>query len=247
MSSRCSIGSPEHLVPGAAPVSSRCLQAPAGDHGPVLNQAIEYRSNAQSAIISAFQLSAIFAKPSTATVAPTPNPHSRQAFTAFPRVRSSEAFRRRPYTGSIARAGPASETLPDSGCSRNHDRAAGFDPKEPFRPRRWIVAAARKRTFAPLAEITSSASVPHLPDADQSALQPVVRGRAGLRADGGRDAAADGRITAGMARERFRAALRNAGRHPCVIECGRQRVHCASGRRRGSGAHACRGWCGKCQ
>ena len=96
MSSRCSIGSPEHLVPGAAPVSSRCLQAPAGDHGPVLNQAIEYRSNAQSAIISAFQLSAIFAKPSTATVAPTPNPHSRQAFTAFPRVRSSEAFRRRP-------------------------------------------------------------------------------------------------------------------------------------------------------
>ena len=113
LSSRCSIGSPEHLVPGAAPVSSRCPQAPAGDHGPVLNQAIEYRSNAQSAIISAFQLSAIFAKPSTTTAAPTPNPHSRQAFTAFPRVRSSEAFRRRPYTGSIARAGPASETLPD--------------------------------------------------------------------------------------------------------------------------------------
>src|ERR1700724_3364786 len=96
LSSRCSIGSPEHLVPGTAPVSSRCLQAPAGDHGPVLNQAIEYRSNAQSAIISAFQLSAIFAKPSTATAAPTPNPHSRQALTAFPRVRSSEAFRRRP-------------------------------------------------------------------------------------------------------------------------------------------------------
>jgi hypothetical protein len=41
-------------------------------------------------------LSAIFAKPSTATAAPTPNPHSRQALTAFPRVRSSEAFRRRP-------------------------------------------------------------------------------------------------------------------------------------------------------
>src|SRR5712671_4112074 len=87
-----------HLVPGTAPVSSRCLQAPAGDHGPVLNQAIEYRSNAQSAIINAFQFSAIFAKPSTATAAPTPNPHSRQAFTAFPRVRSSEAFRRRPLS-----------------------------------------------------------------------------------------------------------------------------------------------------
>jgi hypothetical protein len=62
LSSRCSIGSPERLVPGTAPVSSRCLQAPAGEHGPVLNQAIEYRNNAQSAIISAFQLSAIFAK-----------------------------------------------------------------------------------------------------------------------------------------------------------------------------------------
>jgi hypothetical protein len=96
LSSRCSIGSPEHLVPGTAPVSSRCLQAPAGDHALVLNQTIEYRSNAQSAIISAFQLSAIFAKPSTATAVPTPNPHSRQALTAFPRVRSSEAFRRRP-------------------------------------------------------------------------------------------------------------------------------------------------------
>ena len=60
------------------------------------HQAIEYRSNAQSAIISALQLSAIFAKPSTATAAPTPNPHSRRALTAFPRVRSSEAFRRRP-------------------------------------------------------------------------------------------------------------------------------------------------------
>ena len=35
-----------------------------------------------------------------------------------PRVRSSEAFRRRPsYTGSIARAGPASETLHDGGPS----------------------------------------------------------------------------------------------------------------------------------
>jgi hypothetical protein len=54
-----SIGSPEHLVPGTTPVSSRCLQAPARDHGPVLNQSIEYRSNAQSAIISAFQHSIV--------------------------------------------------------------------------------------------------------------------------------------------------------------------------------------------
>jgi hypothetical protein len=87
------------------------------DHGPVLNQAIEYGSNAQSAIISAFQLSAIFAKPSTATATPTANPHSRQALTAFPRARSSEASDAGPCTGSIARAGPASETLPESGLS----------------------------------------------------------------------------------------------------------------------------------
>ena len=54
-------------------------------------------SNAQSAIISAFQLSAIFAKPSTATAAPTPNPHSRQALTAFPRVRWDPTFSEHSY------------------------------------------------------------------------------------------------------------------------------------------------------
>ena len=70
VSSGCSIGSPEHLVPGTAPVSSRCLQAAAAAHRPVLDQAIEYKSNPQSAIISAFQFSANFAKPSTATAAP---------------------------------------------------------------------------------------------------------------------------------------------------------------------------------
>ena len=148
MSSRCSIGSPEHLVPGAAPVSSRCLQAPAGDHGPVLNQAIEYRSNAQSAIISAFQLSAIFAKPSTATAAPTPNPHSRQAFTAFPRVRSSEAFRRRLlyWVDRSRRAG-----------IRNPSRLRSFG-RRPTRVRPLAVQTARL------------ASSPH-----RARLQPVSR------------------------------------------------------------------------
>jgi hypothetical protein len=144
LSSRCSIGSPEHLVPGAAPVSSRCLQAPAADHGPVLNQAIEYRSNAQSAIISAFQLSAIFAKPSTATATPTPNPHSRQALTAFPRVRSSEAFRRRPpnRVDRSRRAGIRNpsrfQTFPPSlrnrrrvseASTRSRRRPAEYDPE----------------------------------------------------------------------------------------------------------------------
>jgi hypothetical protein len=96
------------------------------------HQAIEYRSNAQSAIISALQLSAIFAKPSTATAAPTPNPHSRRALTAFPRVRSSEAFRRRPLY-RVDRSRPAGirnpsrfRTFPPS------PRCAKLRPHQPF-------------------------------------------------------------------------------------------------------------------
>jgi hypothetical protein len=84
LSSRCSIGSPEHLVPGAAPVSSRRLQAPAADHRPVLNQTVEYGSNAQSAIIGGFQLSAIFGKPAPAKAAAPPNLHRRPSAHCFP-------------------------------------------------------------------------------------------------------------------------------------------------------------------
>jgi len=61
-----------------------------------LNQAVEYGSSSQSAIISGFQLSAIFGKPSPAKAAASSNPHRGQPLTAFPRVRSSKAFRRRP-------------------------------------------------------------------------------------------------------------------------------------------------------
>src|SRR6267143_3105952 len=78
-------------------------------HRPALNQAVVYGSSGRSEIISGFQLSAILPKPSPAEAAATSNPHRRQG--AFPRVRSSEAFRRRPYTGSTACVGPASETL----------------------------------------------------------------------------------------------------------------------------------------
>ena len=46
---------------------------------------------------------------------PSQIPIDGEVLTAFPRVPSSEAFGRRPYTGSTARAGPASETLPVSG------------------------------------------------------------------------------------------------------------------------------------
>ena len=93
---RGSLRSLEHLVPGAAPVSSQCLQAPAGHHGPVLNQAVECGSSGQSAIISGCQLSVISGKAFPAKAAARPNPHSRPSAHRFPRVRSSEAFRRRP-------------------------------------------------------------------------------------------------------------------------------------------------------
>ena len=75
---------------------SRRLQAPAADNGPDLNQTVECGSNPQSAIISGYQLLATFRKLSPAKAAAPPNLHSGRALTAFPRVRSSEAFGRRP-------------------------------------------------------------------------------------------------------------------------------------------------------
>jgi len=63
------------------------------------------------------------------------SPIDRQALIAFPRVRSSEAFRRRPpIPGSIAGAGPASETLTE---------------KPPFAARKK--SATRVQVFGPLA------------------------------------------------------------------------------------------------
>ena len=112
LSSRGRTGSLEHLVPGAAPVSSQRLQAPAGHHGPVLNQVVEYDSNGQSAIISGFQLSAIFGKPSPAKAAAPSNPHRRPNAHRVPARSFFGGFPKpAPYTGSIARVGPASETI----------------------------------------------------------------------------------------------------------------------------------------
>ena len=65
-------------------------------HEPVLHQAVEYGSSGQSAIISGFQLSASSEKHPPPKPLPRQIPIDRQALTAFPRVRSSEAFRRRP-------------------------------------------------------------------------------------------------------------------------------------------------------
>src|SRR5215469_3795621 len=72
-----SICSPEHLVPGAAPVSSQRLQASAEHCGPVLNHPVEHRGNAQSATFSGLPLSAIPTKPSPGKLAAAPNPHRR--------------------------------------------------------------------------------------------------------------------------------------------------------------------------
>jgi hypothetical protein len=109
----------EHLVAGAASVASRRLQAPTAHPGPILNQVVEYGSSNQSAIISGFQLSAIFGKPFPAKAAAPSipievkrSPLSR----AFVLRRLSNA---RPFTGSIARAGPASETLHDGSPHRS--------------------------------------------------------------------------------------------------------------------------------
>ena len=67
----------EHLVPSAAPVSSRRVQEPAARYRPVLHHAVEYGSSGQSAIISGYQLAAILETISPAKAAALPNPHRR--------------------------------------------------------------------------------------------------------------------------------------------------------------------------
>ena len=60
-------------------------------------------------------------------------PIDRQALIAFPRVRSSEAFRRRPpIPRSIAGARPASETLTESGRLPDRSGDARFNAHETF-------------------------------------------------------------------------------------------------------------------
>jgi 'Cold-shock' DNA-binding domain len=77
--------------------------------------------------------SAIFAKRTPTTAAPKPNPHSPRSAHRLP----AGSFHRRLSDaglspGSIARARPASETLPDTGRSRGHYRTAGVDPELPI-------------------------------------------------------------------------------------------------------------------
>jgi len=129
---RGSLHSPDHLIPGATPVSSRRLPAPAGHHGLVLNHTVERGSSGQSAIISGFHLSPILGRPSLAKAAATQNPHRPTAhrypagsfFGGFPTPA--------PITRSIARAGPASETLHETGHWARIGSTGQIDPKRLF-------------------------------------------------------------------------------------------------------------------
>jgi hypothetical protein len=76
--------SPEHLVPGTAPVSSQRLQMPPRHHPPVLDQAVGRVSTGQSTAVTGFQLSAIWPKSSHGRVAAPPNPHRRAGHHRFP-------------------------------------------------------------------------------------------------------------------------------------------------------------------
>ena len=70
-------------------------------------------SSGQSAVIGAAQLTASFAKLPPATAAPAPNPHRRPSFHRLPAGSFIGGFRTPDLLpGSIARARPASETLP---------------------------------------------------------------------------------------------------------------------------------------
>src|SRR5262249_40589816 len=118
-----SIHSPEHSVPGGATSSPWCLQTLAPYHRPVPDQAIEHHSSDHSAVIPGAQLSAVFAKPSTATAAQTSNPHSRPAAHRLP-------------AGSFIGGFPT--PAPYSGV--NHSRPAGI--RNPNRKNR-----KKKRTY----------------------------------------------------------------------------------------------------
>ena len=142
------IGGVVHSVPGVVTISPWYLRTLAQHLGPVPDQAIEHRSSGHPAVITGAQLSAIAAKPSTATAAQTSNPHSRPGAHRLPAGYFFGGFRT-PALGSAARVNdpPASETLHDSGHSTSNTvlpRSPALNsPKRRIRsrvkdpPRRW--------------------------------------------------------------------------------------------------------------
>src|SRR4029077_13299561 len=96
---------------------------------PVLDQAVGRVSTGQSTLVPGFQLSAIWPKSFHGKVAAPPNLHRRAGPHRFPAGSFFGGFPTpAPYTGSIAPAGPASQTLPDSGPSPRSKKASHPKP-----------------------------------------------------------------------------------------------------------------------
>src|ERR1700730_1336630 len=130
--------------------SSQRLQAPAEHRRSGLKQVAECGSSGQSAITSSFQLTAIFGKLSPRKAAAASNPHSRPTAHHSPAGSFIAGFRTpAPYTGPIARAGPASETLHESGHPPDRGQTPWFDPEPTFASSpadRWVYREAVIRT-----------------------------------------------------------------------------------------------------
>ena len=167
LSSRRCIRSPEHLVPGAPPISSQRLHTPAGRHRPALNQAVEYGSSGQSAIISGLQPSAMPSENHTpATLLPSQIPIDGQLPTGFPRVPSSEAFGRRPLHYRVDRSCQAG--------IRNPSRKRPFRPTSGTGERRSITVIRRRYADRPHRQ-------PVVARVDHGMIRPEGRSRRGPR------------------------------------------------------------------
>src|SRR5690242_10185174 len=103
---------------------------PSGHHPPVLDQAGAHGSSGQSAVKTGFAPSAIPIKPSPGKLAAAPNPHRRPSLHRFSAGSFFGGFRTPALLpGGTARAGPASETLPDSGHFQCQGVMPSFDAK----------------------------------------------------------------------------------------------------------------------
>ena len=143
MSRAGSIRPSEPPVPGAGPLLSRRPQTLARHLGFAFIQTVGCSGGGQFAITSSVPLSALRPKSCLAEAAVRQNPHKRQTTRRFPRVRSSEAFRRRPLHWPINRVRPASETLHVSGPRCDSGRASGFEPEWTFVSCQRVVAVSR--------------------------------------------------------------------------------------------------------
>jgi hypothetical protein len=151
LSSLGSIRSPEHLVPGAALVSSQQLQAPAGHLALVLNHTVKHRSSDHSPSIASFQLSAILRKPSPGKLAAAPNPIDGQVLTRFPAGSFFGGFRTPaplPQPPLAPGRHPKPLTIPDA--RKGGLWLANSTPIADLRRDEYITAMCRKPTMSEL-------------------------------------------------------------------------------------------------